>query len=146
LARPAPKKKVATATTAKNPAFVPRADASTERYSLMTASSQGIDSLESPVLPRINIWAHRRVPPLDSLGDHAQYLSATKRALILQKPKEVSISGHTFMRVDIQAPGGQYHSQFVTIVGDYLVGFDFLTASEKELSDLTVTMDKVKFQ
>ena len=146
MAPPAPKKKVGTSTTAKNPAFVPRATSSTERYSLMAASSEAIDSLDSPVLPRINIWAHRKVPPLDSLDDHAQYLSATKRAVVLQKPKEVSISGHTFMRVDIIAPGGIYHSQFVTIVGDYLVGFDFLTTSQAELSSVTATIDTVKFQ
>ena len=37
-----------------------------ERYSLLAASPDGLDSLASPVLPRINIWAHRRIPPLDT--------------------------------------------------------------------------------
>jgi hypothetical protein len=117
-----------------------------ERYSLLVASPNGVESLSSAVLPRLNVWAHRRIGSTDAVGDHAQFLAATKRAQVLLKPKEVSIDGHTFVRVDILAPGGEYHSQFVTAVGDYLVGFDFLTTSERELAELTASMDAVKFQ
>ncbi len=130
----------------KNPAFVPKDNPGNERYSLLVASPNGVDSLASPVLPRMNIWAHRRIAPLDNIDEHAQYLAATKRAQVLFKPKEVSIGGHTFMRIDILSPTGEYHSQFVTAVGDYLIGFDFLTTSEKELSSLAASMDAVKFQ
>jgi hypothetical protein len=143
---PVPKRKPgATPTAAKRAASDHHEDASTERYNLLAASAKPIESLKDFVLPRLNIWAHRRLGMLDNISDHAQYLAATKRATVLEKPKQVTIGGHTFMRVDILASNEEYHSQFVTVMGDYLVGFDFLTLSGKELATLTATMDSIKF-
>jgi len=147
VVRPVPRAKGARSKTrTKNPAFVPRNDTTYERYSLMAASPEGVSSVGSGVLPRMNIWVHKRIPPLDGIGDHAQFLVAMRRVQIVEKPKEVSIAGHKFVRVDILSPSGEYHSQFVTIMGDYLVGFDFLTTSQKELSSLAGTMETVKFE
>jgi len=59
----------------------------------MAASPKGVYSLRSGVLPRMNIWVHKRIPPLDGIGDHAQFLVAMKRVQVVEKPEEVSIAG-----------------------------------------------------
>lgn len=116
------------------------------RYSLMAASSNGLESLASPVLPRINIWAHQRVGALDNPADHAQFLVANKRTQVLVPITEVTLDGHKFVRVDVVTPTGEYQSEFVSVVRDYLVGFDFRAQSERELVDMAETMKSVKFQ
>ena len=142
---PVPKKKTVSAKTpATNPVLATVRTPTVERYSLMVASPKGVQSLESSVLPRINIWAHARVGS-DDISDHARYLVATKRAQILGEPQEVKRDAHTFVRVDILAPTGEYHSQFVTIVGAYIVGFDFWATTQKELSSLADTTQSIKF-
>lgn len=116
------------------------------RYSLMAASSYAIDSLASPVLPRINIWAHERVGALDTPKDHAQFLAANKRGKVLFPPQEVSLDGHDFVRVDVITPTGEYVSEYVSILKDYLVGFDFRAQSEKEMVEMAETMKTLKFR
>lgn len=116
------------------------------RYSLMAASSYPIDSLASPVLPRINIWAHERVGALDTPKDHAQFLAANKRGKVLFPPQEVSLDGHDFVRVDVITPTGEYVSEYVSILKDYLVGFDFRAQSEKEMVEMAETMKTLKFR
>jgi hypothetical protein len=143
---PAPKRGTAKTPVRKNPTLVAPPASSPERYSLMVASPDGVLSLESPVLPRINVWAHRRVPPLDSAGDHAQFLRSGKRTTTIAPPQEVTLSGHSFVRVDVITPNGTYQSQFVTVIGDYLVGFDFRARSEKEMDDMADSTKTIKFQ
>src|ERR1700751_1538330 len=116
------------------------------RYSLMAASSNAIDSLASPVLPRINIWAHQRVGSFDNPADHAQFLVANKRTQVLEPIHEVSLDGHTFVRVDVLSPTGEYVSEFVSVMRDYLVGFNFRAQSQRELVEMTETMKSLKFQ
>ncbi len=116
------------------------------RYSLMAASSNAIESLASPVLPRINIWAHERVGSLDNPADHAQFLVANKRTQVLEPIHEVTLDGHTFVRVDVLSPTGEYVSEFVSTMRDYLVGFDFRAQSQRELVEMTETMKSLKFQ
>jgi hypothetical protein len=128
-----------------HPIYAPT-DVSVERYSLLVASPTGVDSLESPVMPRINVWAHRRVASLDDIGDHAQFLLSAKRVTTLVEPQKVSLDGHDFVRVDIRTPSGRYRSQFVTMLGDYLVGLEFWAASQKELNNLVDTTKTIKFQ
>ena len=117
-----------------------------ENYSLLVASPAGVPSLESEVLPRVNIWAKRRIPPLDHVDDPALFMIAMRYAKIINKPQHVTIDGHDFVRADIETPTGEYRSQFVTIVGDFMVGFEFHAGSEAESAAGPDSMKAVKFQ
>jgi hypothetical protein len=61
-------------------------------------------------------------------------------------PQEVFFDGHSFMRASVITPNGDYHSQYVTVIGGYLVGFDFRAESERELVEMTEMMKSIKFQ
>ena len=115
-------------------------------YSLMVASSSPVESLASPVLPRINVWAHQRVGALETPNDHALFLAANKRGQVLRPPEEISLDGHSFVRVEVVAPTGEYISEFVSVIKDCLVGFDFRAQSQKEMADLAETMKTLKFR
>ncbi len=117
-----------------------------ERYSLLAASPDGLDSLASPVLPRINIWAHRRIPPLDQPIDHAQLLISGKHNEVLVRPQELNISGHQFVRVELINAAGKYQARYITVMGDYLVGFDFLEESEREMAEYSNTIKSIRFE
>jgi hypothetical protein len=127
-------------------AKVPATQPVIERYNLMAASPNGITSLASEVLPRVNIWAHRRVPPFDSPMDNVRLAIQGKRSSVLVAPQEVTYNGQTYARVQLVTPGGQYQSRYIMTVGDYLVGFDFWTQSERELVELSDTIKSVHFQ
>jgi hypothetical protein len=117
-----------------------------ERYSLLAASPDGLDSLASPVLPRINIWAHRRIPPMDKPIDHAQLLISGKHNEVLVHPQELNIAGHQFVRVELINPAGKYQARYITVIGDYLVGFDFLEESEREMAEYSNTIKSIRFE
>lgn len=139
--------KKAAAKTPTNPRPQPQANPVVpERYSLMAASPDGLDSLASPVLPRINIWAHRRLPPLDKPLDHAQLLMSGKHNEILVRPQELIVAGRQFARIELINAAGNYQARYVTVVGDYLIGFDFLTKSERELAEFSNSIKSVKFE
>jgi len=145
-------KKTAAKTPAKAPAETnpkPQPQASPvvpERYSLLAASPDGLSSLGSPVLPRINIWAHRKMPPLDKPVDHAQLLITGKRTQVLVNPQELNINGRKFVRVELMNPAGKYQARYITEIGDYLIGFDFLTESERELAEYSNSIKSANFQ
>jgi len=117
-----------------------------ERYSLMAASPNGLESLASPVLPRINIWAHRRLPPMDKPLDHAELLMSGKHNEILVRPQDLIVAGRQFARIELVNAAGIYQARYVTAVGDYLIGFDFLTKSERELAEFSNSIKSVKFE
>jgi hypothetical protein len=117
-----------------------------ENYSLLVASPAGVTSLDSPVLPRVNIWAKRRIPPLDHVEDPAMFMTAMRYAKVIVKPQHVTFDGHDFVRADIETPTSEYRTQFVTIVGDYLIGFEFHSSSEKEGEPGADSMKTIKFQ
>lgn len=145
-------KKTAPKTPAKAPAETnpkPQPQANPvvpERYSLLAASPDGLSSLGSPVLPRINIWAHRKMPPLDKPVDHAQLLMTGKRTQVLVSPQELNINGRKFVRVQLVNPAGKYQARYITEIGDYLIGFDFLTDSERELAEYSNSIKSANFQ
>jgi hypothetical protein len=143
---PAPKKGWTKVPVKKNPALALPPTSAPEHYSLMVASPNGVPSLASPVLPRINVWAHKRVPPLDTAADHAQLLLSGKRTKVLVPPREVTLGGHSFVCVNVITPSGTYQSQFVAVLGDYLVGFDFRAESQREMEDMANTMNTIKFR
>jgi hypothetical protein len=128
------------AATTQGPALAP------ERYSLLAASPQGLDSLASPILPRINIWAHRRIPPMDKAVDHAQLLASGKHNEILVRPQELNIEGRQFVRVELVNAAGNYQARYITVIGDFLVGFDFLTQSEKDMVEYANTIKSIRFE
>jgi hypothetical protein len=142
---PAPKKGSTKVPVKKNPPLVLPPISVPEHYSLMVASPNGVPSLASPVLPRINVWAHKRVPPLDAATDHAQLLLSGKRTKVLVPPQEVTLGGHSFACVNVITPDGTYQSEFVAVMGDYLVGFDFRAESQKEMEEMANTMNTIKF-
>jgi hypothetical protein len=117
-----------------------------ERYSLLAASPNGLDSLASPMLPRINIWAHRRMPPMDKPVDHAQLLMSGKHNEVLVRPQELNIAGHQFVRVELINAMGNYQARYITAIGDFLIGFDFLTQSEKDMAEFSNSIKSVKFE
>jgi hypothetical protein len=126
--------------TAQPPVLAP------ERYSLLAASPNGLDSLASPVLPRINIWAHRRIPPLDKAIDHAQLLISGKHNEILVRPQELNIGGQPFVRVELVNAAGNYQARYITVMGDFLVGFDFLTQSEKDMAEYANSIKSIRLE
>jgi len=139
--------KKASSKTAKNASATPQPPASVpDRYSLLAASPNGLDSLASPVLPRINIWAHRRIPPMDKAIDHAQLLVSGKHNEILVRPQELNIEGQPFVRVELVNAAGNYQARYVTVIGDFLVGFDFLTQSEKDMVEYANTIKSIRFE
>lgn len=117
-----------------------------ENYSLLVASPAGVTALNSVVLPRVNIWAKRRVPPMDHVEDPAMFMIAMRYAKVIMKPQHVTLDGHDFVRADIQTPTGEYRTQFVTIIGDYLIGFEFQASSQAEGAAGIDSMKTVKFQ
>lgn len=139
-------KKVASKTPPKTPskASVPQVPPPAH-YSLMAAGPNGVDSLASAALPRINIWAYRRVPPLDRAMDNVQLLTSGKHTDILSPPQEMVLNGTKWSRVQLVTPAGNYHSRYVIELGDYLVGFDFITDSEREMVEIANTIKSVKF-
>lgn len=140
-------KRLTNKTTGKrNPAAAVVLRSTPESYSLMVASSNPVESLASPVLPRINIWARKRVPPLDSAADHAQFLLTGKHVEVTERPHDVSLDGRTFVRVGLITADGTYESQLLAVMGDYLVGFDFRADSKKELGDILDTAKTIKFK
>jgi hypothetical protein len=139
-------KKASAKTPAKSAAAPQHPVLATERYSLLAASPNGLDSLASPVLPRINIWAHRRIPPMDKAVDHAQLLVSGKHNEILVRPQELNIEGHPFVRVELVNAAGNYQARYITVMGDFLVGFDFLTQSEKDMAEYANTIKSIRFE
>jgi hypothetical protein len=117
-----------------------------ENYSLLVASPAGVTALNSVALPRVNVWAKRRIPPLDHVEDPAMFMIAMRYAKVIVKPQHLTFDGHDFVRADIQTPTGDYRTQFVTIVGDYLIGFEFHASSQAEGTAGIDSMKTVKFQ
>ena len=148
-AHPMPIRKRSTpAQTASAPATKPASPTRSpiENYSLLVASPSGVESLDSAVLPRVNIWAKRRIPPLDHIEDPAQFMGAMRYSKVITKPEHVTFDGHDFVRASIQTPTGDYRTQFVTISGDYFIGFEFHSDSKADDALGAESMKTVKFQ
>jgi hypothetical protein len=113
-------------------------------FSLMVASPNGVDSADSAVLPRINIWANHRIPSIDTAKQRAQVLETLGQVVV--PTAVVKVAGREFARVEVlHAGGGPYHSLWVTAAGDYLIGFDVRATSDAEMQALLETMRSVRF-
>jgi hypothetical protein len=112
-------------------------------FSLMVASPNGVDSVDSAVLPRINLWANQKIPAISSPKERALVLEPLGQVLL--PTTLVSLAGREFARVEVLHAGGPYHSLWVTEVGDYLIGFDVRSSSDSEMQLLSETMRSVRF-
>jgi hypothetical protein len=140
--KPSPMKKTADPTTADSPKR-PIVPAVPNNFSLMVASPNGVDSVDSAVLPRINIWANHKIPGINSARDRALVLESLGQVVL--PTTLVSLAGREFARVEVLHAGGPYHSLWVTAAGDYLIGFDVRSRSETELQALLESMRSVRF-
>jgi hypothetical protein len=114
-------------------------------YNLLIAGAVAVTSSDATVMPRINIWAHKRFGILANAGDHARFISQMPQTKVLRDPEEVTLAGRKFVRADFLHGTSTFHSQFVTVSEDYLVGFDFRAKTEKEINGLAETMQRVRF-
>jgi hypothetical protein len=79
-------------------------------------------------------------------GDPAKMVSYVPGAKVLRGPEDLLLSGHKFVRTDFRFQDGGVLSKFVTVVGDYLIDFDFRADNEKDLIGLASTMQTVAFK
>jgi TonB family protein len=114
-------------------------------YNLLVAAPSPVLMSYTPQMPRVVIWVHKRFNMLDKPGDHAKVLSMMPNLTVLRPPGETILSGQEFIRADYSFEKNSYLSQWVTEMGDYLIGFDLRARSEDELKDLARTMQTVQF-
>jgi hypothetical protein len=129
--------------TAKNEPKRAIAPAIPDNFSLMVASPNGVDSVDSGVLPRINLWANHKIPAINSPKERALVLESVGQVLL--PTTLVPLAGREFARVEVLHAGGPYHSLWVTEVGDYLIGFDVRSSSDSEMQALLETLRSVRF-
>ena len=112
---------------------------------LLIAAPSAIATSESDATPRVRVWAHQRLPQLlNSADDHAKTLTMIAKT-VLFPATEVTINGHKFVRIDVLHKDGLYHSNVMTVCGDYLVGFDFYALRKEDLRTLAETIRTVRF-
>jgi TonB family protein len=115
-------------------------------YNLLVAGPSPVLMSYTPQMPRIVIWVHKRFNMLNNPGDHSKVLSMTMPNLtFLHPPEETTLSGQKFIRADYSFEKDSYLSQWVTQMGDYLIGFDLRARTADELKDLSQTMETVQF-
>ena len=113
-------------------------------FSLMVASPDGVDSVDSTVLPRINIWANHRIQGIDTPKERALVLETLGQVVV--PTAVVKVAGREFARVEVlHAGSGPYHSLWVTAAGDYLIGFDVRATGDVEMQALLETLRSVRF-
>jgi hypothetical protein len=135
-----PATNTATTNTAAKRSTVP---AIPNNFSLMVASPNGVDSVDSAVLPRINIWANHKIAALDNPKDRAAVLESLGQVVL--PTTQVTLAGREFAHVEVLHAGGPYHSLWVTAVGDYLIGFDVRAGSDPEMQTILESMRSVRF-
>jgi hypothetical protein len=115
-------------------------------YNLLVAAPTLLTSSETNQLPRLVIYAQKRVTMLMEAGDPAKMVSYIPQVKVLRGPEDLLLSGHKFVRTDFRFQDGEILSKFVTVDGDYLINFDFRPAREKDLKDLASTIQTVAFK
>jgi hypothetical protein len=115
-------------------------------YDLLIAAPTLPTSAETNRLPRLEIYALKRITMLMEAGDPAKMVSYVPHVKVLREPEDSVVSGRKFVRTDFRFQSGGFLSKFVTVDGDYLIEFDFRTDNEKGLMDLASTMQTVAFK
>jgi hypothetical protein len=116
------------------------------QYNLVVAAPTSPASGETHQLPRLEIYALKRITMLMEAGDPAKMVSYLPQVKVLRGPEDLLISGHKFVRTDFRFQPRGVLSKFVTVDGDYLIEFDFRADNEKGLMDLASTMQTVAFK
>jgi sulfite reductase alpha subunit-like flavoprotein len=114
-------------------------------YNPLVAAPAALTSSNTDQLPRITIFAQKRITMLMEAGDPAKLLTMLPKIKVLRGPENVLLSGHKFVRADFQFPSGAFLSKFTTVVGDYLIEFDLRANNEKDLKDLATSTESVVF-
>jgi hypothetical protein len=115
-------------------------------FNLLVAAPTLLTSSETNQLPRLVIYAQKRITMLMEAGDPAKMILHIPQVKVLRGPEDLLLSGHKFVRTDFRFQDGEVLSKFVTVDGDYLINFDFRPAHEKDLIDLANTMQTVAFK
>lgn len=114
-------------------------------YDLLTATPAPLATGESAGLPHISIWARERFSMLNEAGDNAKLLSSLPGVKVLRKAETVTISGHEFVRADFVHPHDNYEALFVTVIGNYQLGFEFRGRNESEMNELAASIRDLQF-
>ncbi|MFZ0361269.1 MAG: hypothetical protein WAL58_12585 [Terriglobales bacterium] len=114
-------------------------------YSLLLASRTAVTASDARPLPRIAIQADEQTVMMSAAGDPAKMILDVVKPKVLRGPEDVVIAGHKFVRADFQMKLGSFLSKFVTVNGDYLIEFDLRADNEKDLAELTKSMESLQF-
>lgn len=114
-------------------------------FTLLIAAPTAVNTAEKGAAPRVEVWAHERVPNLlNDAGDHAKIVAMLGETIIMPAT-EVTLDGHKFVRIDVRHKDGLYHADVETVCGDYIVGFDFFARTPEELHAVTETLNTLRF-
>jgi TonB family protein len=114
-------------------------------YNLLVAGLSPVHMGATPQMPRIVIWVHKRFNMLDQPEDHAKVLLMVPNLTVLHWQEQTTLSGQKFVHADYSFDKDSYLSQWVTLSGDYLIGFDLRARTEDEMNDLVQTMQTLRF-
>jgi hypothetical protein len=115
-------------------------------YNLLVAAPTSPTSGETHQLPRLEIYAVKRITMMMEAGDPAKTVSYVPQVKVLRGPEDLLISRHKFVRTDFRFEPSGALSKFVTVDGDYLIEFDFRADNEQGLIGLASTMQTVAFK
>ena len=114
-------------------------------YNLLVAAPAMLTSSDTDQLPRVTIFAMKRIASMMEAGDPAKLIGMMPQTKVLRGPEDVVFSGHEFVRADFQFSSRDFLSKFSTTVGNYLVEFDLRAKNKKDLADLASSMQSVVF-
>lgn len=114
-------------------------------YDLLTATPAPLSAGKQAGLPHIFIWARQRFSMLNDACDNTNVISSFPGTKVLRKAENVTFSGHEFVRTDFVHNHGNYEALFVTVIGEYQLGFEFRGRSESEINKLAASMKNLQF-
>jgi hypothetical protein len=114
-------------------------------YNLLLAAKVPVTAPDATPKPRVVIMASKRRTSWDEAGDPADMYIQMSHPKVLKEPAEVVISGHKFVRADLELKPNSFLSKFATVNGNYIIEFDLRTDNEKDLAELVKTMQSVQF-
>ncbi len=114
-------------------------------YNLLLAAKVPVPAADATPKPRIVIMASKQRIGWVEAGDPAKMYIQMGHPKVLKEPGEVVISGHKFVRADLELHANSFLSKFATVDGNYIIEFDIRTDNEKDLAELVKTMQSVQF-
>jgi hypothetical protein len=114
-------------------------------YDLLTATPKPLAADGKPVPPCILAWAIQASNVLKGAADLPKHYALHPGVRVLRQPAEITIAGRKFVRADFVLGDNSFEAMFVTVAGDYHVGFDIRGKTESEMNELAATMQTIKF-